>query len=92
MAYLKDVKLCADCTFYGTPQGQRDRCLHPDVTYLDLVNGHEIYPYCHAERSVDMDGHCGSKGVLFILNADQQADRLQRRAEFEEAMRDFPEK
>jgi hypothetical protein len=44
MAYLKDVKLCVDCTFYGNPYGQRDRCVNPKTTIISLVTGEEDFP------------------------------------------------
>jgi hypothetical protein len=51
MTYLKDIKLCVDCVFFGTPHGQRDRCLNPSVTHLDLVHGTEIYPLAFVQRT-----------------------------------------
>ena len=90
MTYLKDIKLCVDCEFYGTPHGQRDRCLNPLLTTISLVTGTEDYPYCFAQRQSQVGGHCGKDGRYFILNYDAQADREQRRKEFEEASKDAP--
>ena len=90
MTYLKDIKLCVDCDFYGTPQGQRDRCLHPSVTIISLVTGQEDYPYCFAQRQSTLPTHCGAEARYFILNQEALADRIQRRKEFEEASRDAP--
>ena len=42
MTYLKDIKLCVECKFYGNRQGQRDRCIHPALTTTSLVTGQEI--------------------------------------------------
>ena len=90
MTYLKDIKLCVDCEFYGTPHGHQDRCLNPRVTAVSLVDGKEDYPYCFIERRTELDGHCGSEGRFFILNYDAQMEREQRRKEFEEACKDAP--
>lgn len=90
MAYLKDVKLCIDCQFYGTPQGQRDRCLHPNLTGMSPVDGTETYPYCFAQRQSHVVGHCGYKAVFFVLNEEATLERDKKRQEFEEACRDSP--
>ena len=86
MTYLKDIKVCVDCTFYGTPHGQRDRCLHPTMTKIDLVTGKEEYPYCYAQRQIDHKDYCGHQGRFFALNEEAAL----RRKEFEEACRDAP--
>ncbi len=90
MTYLKDIKLCVDCVFFGTPQGQRDRCLNPAVTAINLVDGTEDYPYAFAQRRSYHEAHCGSVGRFYVLNEDTQIAREKRRQEFEEAMRDAP--
>lgn len=90
MAYLKDVKLCVDCTFYGNPYGQRDRCVNPKTTIISLVTGEEDFPYCFAERQGESEHHCGAQARFFNLNTDAAAEREMRRQEFEEAMRDAP--
>lgn len=90
MAYLKDIKLCINCQFYGTPHGQRDRCINPELTEISLVTGAEDYPYCFSQRQSYRTGDCGSDGKFFVLNSDAQAEREKRRQEFEEAMRDAP--
>ena len=90
MAYLKDVKLCIDCNFYGTPHGQRDRCINPKVTIVSLVTGEEDFPYCFAERQGESENHCGSQARFFVLNTEAAAEREIRRQQFEEAMRDAP--
>lgn len=91
MAYLKDIKLCINCEFFGTPQGQRDRCLQPSRTMIHPVNGEELYPLAFTERTGLSDDSCGSKAKYFILNYDAAVEREKRRQEFEEAMRDAPE-
>ena len=90
MTYLKDIKLCIDCTFFGTPQGQRDRCLNPKLTAINLVTGAEEYPYCFAQRQVTGENFCGQEAKFFVLNEDQLIEQEKRRQEFEEAMRDCP--
>ena len=90
MTYLKDIKVCVDCTFYGTPHGQRDRCIHPKLTHVDLVTGNAEFPYCHAERRTQLPDHCGEKATLFVLNTEAESDRLERLKRFEEAMREAP--
>jgi hypothetical protein len=90
MTYLKDIKVCVDCTFYGTPHGQRDRCIHPKLTTVDLVTGNAEFPYCHAERRTQLPNHCGDKASLFVLNREAESDRLERLKELEEAMREAP--
>jgi len=90
MTYLKDIKVCVDCTFYGTPHGQRDRCIHPKLTTIDLVTGKEEYAYCYAERRTQLPNHCGDKATLFVLNREAESDRLERLKELEEAMREAP--
>ncbi len=90
MTYLKDIKVCVDCTFYGTPHGQRDRCIHPKLTTVDLVTGNAEFPYCHAERRTQLPDHCGDKATLFVLNREAESDRLERLKELEEAMREAP--
>lgn len=86
MTYLKDIKLCIDCEFFGTPHGQRDRCLHPSRTMIHPVNGEELYPLAFSERTGISEHNCGDKAKYFILNYDA----AQRRKEFEEASRDAP--
>jgi hypothetical protein len=86
MTYLKDIKLCVDCAFYGNPHGQRDRCVHPSVTTISLVTGKEDYPYAFAQRSSGLEQNCGQQAKLFVLNEEAAL----RRAEHEEAMRDAP--
>jgi hypothetical protein len=90
MTYLKDIKLCRDCTFFGTPHGQRDRCIHPKLTTVDLVTGNADFPYCYAERKTQLPNHCGEQALLYVADTDALRDRLQRNAEFEEAMREAP--
>ena len=90
MTYLKDIKVCVDCTFFGTPHGQRDRCIHPKLTTVDLVTGNAEFPYCHAERRTQLPNHCGDKATLFVLNSEAESDRLERLKELEEAMREAP--
>ena len=90
MTYLKDIKVCVDCTFFGTPHGQRDRCIHPKLTTVDLVTGNAEFPYCHAERRTQLPNHCGDKATLFVLNSKAESDRLERLKELEEAMREAP--
>jgi hypothetical protein len=90
MTYLKDIKVCVDCTFFGTPHGQRDRCIHPKLTTVDLVTGNAEFPYCHAERRTQLPDHCGDKATLFVLNREAESDRLERLKELEEAMREAP--
>ena len=90
MTYLKDIKLCVDCVFFGTPHGQRDRCLNPSVTSLDLVHGTEIYPLAFVQRTSHSEKDCGDKGRHWVLNEDTQVTREKKRQEFEEAMRDCP--
>ena len=90
MTYLKDIKLCVDCIFYGTPQGQRDRCLNPKLTMINPVNGEEVYPLAFSERTGLTDASCGSKAIYFVLNADNQIAKEKARLEFAEAMRDSP--
>lgn len=90
MTYLKDIKLCVDCTFFGTPQGQRDRCLNPKLTTVNLVDGGEEYPYCYAQRRGYHETHCGSVGRYWVLDEDSAAEQERKRQEFEEAMRDAP--
>ena len=90
MTYLKDIKLCIDCQFYGNQHGEKDRCINPRFTKIDLVTGEEEYPYAYTQRKMDYDGYCTPKGLFFVLNADALRDRLQRLAEFEEVMKDAP--
>lgn len=90
MTYIKDIKLCVDCAFYGNHVGQRDKCIHPKLTTIDLVTGGQNYSYCYAERRTNLPDHCGEQARFFVLNADAEQDRLQRLAELEEAMRDAP--
>lgn len=90
MTYLKDIKLCVDCSFYGTPHNQRDRCINPKLTSIDLVTGKEEYPYCYAERRTNLPDRCGEKALYFVKDIDALRDRLQRNAELEEAMREAP--
>jgi hypothetical protein len=90
MTYLKDIKLCIDCAFYGNHSGQRDRCINPAATMINPVNGEETYPLCISQRTGISNKSCGSEAQFFILNKDALADRLQRRTEFEEACRDAP--
>lgn len=90
MAYLKDIKLCINCQFYGTPHGQRDRCINPQTTIINPVDGKEVYPLCISERTGLSEKSCGDKAKYFFLNIDAEADREKRRQEFEEAMRDAP--
>ena len=90
MTYLKDIKLCVDCAFYGNSVGQRDKCIHPKLTTIDLVTGKEDHPYCYSERRTTLTDHCGTVGQFFVLNADAERDRLQRLAELDEVMRDAP--
>ena len=90
MTYLKDIKLCIDCAFFGTPQGQRDRCLHPQLTMINPVDGAEVYPLAFSERTGLTDASCGSKARFFVLNEEMSIEREKKRQEFEEAMRDCP--
>lgn len=90
MTYLKDIKLCVDCFFYGTPHNQRDRCLHPKLTTVNLVTGNAEFPYCYAERSTQLPNRCGDKATLFVLNNEAEMERLERLKELEEAMREAP--
>jgi len=90
MTYLKDIKVCVDCTFYGTPHGQRDRCINPKLTSIDLVTGKEEYPYCYSERRTQLPDRCGDKATLFVLNSEAERNRLERLKELEEAMREAP--
>ena len=90
MTYLKDIKLCRDCTFFGTPHGQRDRCIHPKLTTVDLVTGNADFPYCYAERRTLLPNHCGEQALLYVADAEALRDRLERSKEFEEAMREAP--
>jgi hypothetical protein len=90
MAYLKDIKLCIDCAFYGNHQGQRDRCINPIATMINPVRGDEVYPLCISERTSISDNGCGNKAKNFVLNTDAAAEREIRRQQFEEAMRDAP--
>lgn len=86
MTYLKDIKVCVDCAFYGNPHGQRDRCIHPSVTMISLVTGKEDYPYAFAQRSSGLEKNCGEQARFFSPNEEA----IQRRKEFEEACRDSP--
>lgn len=90
MTYLKDIKLCIDCTFFGTPHGQKDRCINPKFTGISMVTGQEDYPYCFAQRSSFKTADCGPDARFFVLNEDRQIEQEKRRKEFEEAMRDCP--
>ena len=90
MAYLKDIKLCIDCAFYGSFHGQRDRCINPERTIVNPVNGEEVFPLCISERTAISDKGCGDKAQYFVLNADAAAEREVRRQQFEEAMRGAP--
>ena len=90
MTYLKDIKLCVDCSFYGTPHNQRDRCINPKLTSIDLVTGKEEYPYCYSERRTQLPNHCGEKATLFDLNSEAERNRLERLKELEEVMREAP--
>jgi len=86
MAYLKDIKVCVNCAFYGTPHGHNSKCLHPSSTEFNLETGAEAYFYCLAVRQSDLPQLCGRDARYYVPN-DEQA---QRDKEFEEAMRDFP--
>jgi hypothetical protein len=90
MAYLKDIKLCIDCAFFGTPQGQRDRCLNPKLTMINPVHGEEVYPLAFSERTGLSSNSCGSKAQHFALNEDAAADRAKKAKELDEVMRDCP--
>jgi hypothetical protein len=90
MTYLKDIKLCVECAFYGNHQGQRDRCVHPALTTTSLVTGAEDYPYCFAQRQSPLADHCGARGAYWVLHEESAAEREKKRQEFEEAMRDSP--
>jgi hypothetical protein len=90
MTYLKDIKVCVDCTFFGTPHGQRDRCIHPKLTTVDLVTGNAEFPYCYAERRTQLPDRCGDKATLFVLNSEAERSRLERLKELEEVMREAP--
>ena len=90
MTYLKDIKLCIDCAFFGTPQGERDRCLNPKVTGINLVDGSEVYPLAFVQRTSHSEKDCGDKGRHWIHNEESSIAREKRRQEFEEAMRDCP--
>jgi hypothetical protein len=90
MAYLKDIKLCIDCAFYGNPHGQRDRCINPKTTIVNPVNGEEVFPLCISERTSISDKGCGNKAQYFVFSIDAAAEREVRRQQFEEAMRDAP--
>lgn len=90
MTYLKDIKLCVDCVFFGTPHNLRDRCINPKLTTVNLVDGTEDYPYCFAQRRSYQEANCGSEGRFWVLNEDTQIAREKARQEFEEAMRDCP--
>ena len=90
MTYLKDIKVCVDCTFFGTPHDQRDHCIHPKLTSIDLVTGKEEYSYCYAQRQSSGVNFCGNEGKLFVLNREAESDRLERLKELEEAMREAP--
>lgn len=94
MAYLKDIKLCVNCRFYGNNISKefstKDRCVHPAVTVISLVDGNEEYPFAFLQRRSELPGHCGANGVLFINDQENNAAQERRRQEFEEAMRDSP--
>ena len=90
MTYLKDIKLCVECRFYGNHVGQKDRCVHPAVTTTSLVTGAEDYPYCFSQRQSRVEEHCGAAGIYWVLHEDSAAEREKKRQEFEEAMRDAP--
>lgn len=90
MTYLKDIKLCVDCSFYGTPHNQRDRCINPKLTSIDLVTGKEEYPYCYSERRTQLPNHCGEKAIFFHADVDAERSRMERLNELEEAMREAP--
>ena len=90
MTYLKDIKLCVDCTFFGTPHGQRDRCLNPKLTTVNLVDGTEDYPYCFAQRRSYSETLCATVGRFWVLNEDTQIAKEKRSQEFEEEMLDCP--
>jgi len=90
MTYLKDIKLCIDCTFFGTSHGQKDRCINPKFTGISMVTGQEDYPYCFAQRSSFRTADCGPDARFFVLNEEMSIEREKRRQEFEEAMRDCP--
>ena len=90
MTYLKDIKLCVDCSFYGTPHNQRDRCINPKLTSIDLVTGKEEYPYCYSERRTQLPNHCGEKAIFFHADVDAERTRMERLNELEEAMREAP--
>ncbi len=90
MTYLKDIKLCVDCYFYGNEHGQKDRCINPVTTQVSLVTGKEEFPYCFAQRQSFRDGDCGPKAIYFVLHTENQISREKARQEFEEAMRDSP--
>ena len=65
MTYLKDIKLCIDCQFFGTPAGQRDRCIHPKTTLIHPVHGEEIYPLAFSERTGFSKTSCGNKAQFW---------------------------
>lgn len=90
MAYLKDIKLCVECRFFGNHVGQKDRCVHPAVTTTSLVTGAEDYPYAFSQRQSRVEEHCGAAGIYWVLHEDSAAEREKKRQEFEEAMRDAP--
>ena len=90
MTYLKDIKLCVECKFYGNHVGQKDRCVHPALTTTSLVTGAEDYPYCFAQRQSRDGNHCGYAARYWVLDEDSAAEQERKRQEFEEAMRDAP--
>ena len=90
MTYLKDIKLCIDCTFFGTPEGQRDRCLNPAVTSIDPVYGDELYPLAFVQRTSDSAKDCGDRAQFWQHGEETAIAREKARQQFEEAMRDCP--
>jgi hypothetical protein len=90
MTYLKDIKLCVDCVFFGTPQNERDRCLNPTVTGINKVDGSEMYPLAFSQRTSHSEKDCGDKGKYWIHSEESSVAREKARQEFEEAMRDCP--
>jgi hypothetical protein len=90
MTYLKDIKLCVDCYFYGNEHGQKDRCINPRFTGISMVTGKEEFPYAFAQRSSFRTADCGPDARFFVLHSENQIAREKARQEFEEAMRDSP--
>jgi hypothetical protein len=90
MTYLKDIKLCVDCAFYGNSHGQKDRCINPEVTEISRVTGKEDYPYCFAQRQSYRLNDCGESARFFVLNEEMSIDRARKQKELDEVMRDCP--